>query len=227
MKMHKYIRLNNGEILLTNEIDRSIDLKDAKYCEKIIDLLEVGDLVKIEYFSLRYSKRVSRLFEVDLIQGDRELISLSNAHMDFIIEDGKFIEKYFEPVEPTIISIITKEKLESIEFDFKDMEQLISRQSHSLNTLKDDAKHLTELYQSAYNEFESQVSYIINNNIKDINLIIYVFDQLLNIPYESIYQLFLKLCTYVSDFNMTVANEYINAWNELYGVEESKTNIQK
>ena len=227
MKMHKYIRLNNGEILLTNEIDRSIDLKDAKYCEKIIDLLEVRDLVKIEYFSLRYSKRVSRLFEVDLIQGDRELISLSNAHMDFIIEDGKFIEKYFEPVEPTIISIITKEKLESIEFDFKDMEQLISRQSHSLNTLKDDAKHLTELYQSAYNEFESQVSYIINNNIKDINLIIYVFDQLLNIPYESIYQLFLKLCTYVSDFNMTVANEYINAWNELYGVEESKTNIQK
>ena len=227
MKMHKYIRLNNGEILLTNEIDRSIDLKDAKYCEKIIDLLEVGDLVKIEYFSLRYSKRVSRLFEVDLIQGDRELISLSNAHMDFIIEDGKFIEKYFEPVEPTIISIITKEKLESIEFDFKDMEQLISRQSHSLNTLKDDAKHLTELYQSAYNEFESQVSYIINNNIKDINLIIYVFDQLLNIPYESIYQLFLKLCTYVSDFNMTVANEYINAWTELYGVEESKTNIQK
>lgn len=225
--MYKYIRLNNGKILSTNEIDKSIDLQDAKYCEKIIDLLEVGDLVKIEYFSLRYSKRVNRLFEVDLIQGDREIISLSNAHMDFIIEDGKFIEKYFEPVEPTIISIITKEKLESIEFNFENKEEIISHQSHSPNTLKDDLKHIKELYESAYSEFEPQVSYIINNNIKDINLIIYVFDQLLNVPYEPIYQLFLKLYTYVSSFNTIVANEYINDWNELYGEEESKTNIQK
>ena len=133
MKMYKYIRLNNGEILLANEIDKITDLQDAKYYEKIIDLLEVGDLVKIEYFSLRYSKRVVRLFEVEDIFWDGNYISLINGHMNLSIVDGKFVENCYERVDPVILSVITKEKLESNEFHFEGKEQIISHQSHSQN----------------------------------------------------------------------------------------------
>lgn len=115
MEDSKYVRLNDGEIIYGNSID--INSNVLKRCDNIIDLLEIGDLVTIEYFSPRANKRISRLFQVDHIWGDRHFITLGNAHMSFSIMDNEFCD---EELNPIIMSIITKEKLDSIRYDFNE-----------------------------------------------------------------------------------------------------------
>lgn len=110
-----FVRFKDGEILKTNSIQPSIFGNAVKCCDNIIDLLEIGDLVTIEYYSLRENKRVSRLFLVEYIWGDRHLFSLTNAHMTFAIRDNEFCE---DDLSPVIKSIITKEKIENNKYDF-------------------------------------------------------------------------------------------------------------
>ena len=90
------------------------------------------------------------------------------------------------------------------------------------NDLMYMAKELNELYELSYNQIKPQVTYIIKNNIKDINFIDHVFDELLNIPTEKCYKLFTRLCTYVETFNQDIAKEYVEIYQELYGQEEHK-----
>ena len=90
------------------------------------------------------------------------------------------------------------------------------------NNLMLMAKKLNELYELAYNQIKPQVTYIIKNNIKDINFIDHVFDALLDIPTDKCYNLFIKLCDYVSTFNSKIAKDYLEIYEELYGEEESK-----
>ena len=90
------------------------------------------------------------------------------------------------------------------------------------NDLMRTARKLNELYELSYNQIKPQVTYIIKNNIKDINFIDHVFDELLNIPTEKCYKLFKKLCDYVETFNIKLVKEYLEIYEELYGDDKPK-----
>lgn len=79
----------------------------------ILDLIEEGDLIEIEYFSPRYKGRVTRLFEVAYL--DEKYITLENSRCDFMLTNKKF-SKGDEELEPMIKRIITKEQLDSVAY---------------------------------------------------------------------------------------------------------------
>lgn len=79
----------------------------------IIDLIEENDLLKIEYFSLRYDERVIRLFEVTY--KDNNNIVLDNAKCSFMLINNDFNEED-KKLEPIIKSIVTKEQFESMKY---------------------------------------------------------------------------------------------------------------
>ena len=84
-----------------------------KSSPNIIGLFEEHDLVVIEYYSLRYDERVTRLFEVTY--RDDRYINLSNAKCEFMLVNGEF-NKGDKELEPIIKSIVTKEQFESMEY---------------------------------------------------------------------------------------------------------------
>ena len=83
----------------------------------IIDLIEEKDLLEIEYFSLRYEKRVTRLFEVTYKEG--RFINLDNAKCQFMLIDNDWTDNDKE-LEPIIKSIVTKEMYSSVEYRLGD-----------------------------------------------------------------------------------------------------------
>ena len=93
--------------------DKDTILTSSPY---IIDLIEVGDLIRIEYYSLRYEERVTRLFEVTF--KDKKYINLNNSKCDFMLIDGDF-NKSDKELEPIIKSIVTKEQIENQEYEVK------------------------------------------------------------------------------------------------------------
>lgn len=125
----KYIRLDDGNILF----ESINDIKNIKTANNIIDLLEQGDFVRIEFLSLRETKKITRLFEVEYVAPDRMYISLYNAHMNFTIYNGNFVEDEFTPV---IKSLITNEKIKNIEYKLHN--------ENDLNNTYNNAKYLTE-----------------------------------------------------------------------------------
>lgn len=76
----------------------------------ILDLLEEGDLVGIEYYSSQSEERVTRLFEVDYKYG--KSMNLMNSHFQFLVLDGKFLKS--EEFKPVIRMVITKEQIKQI-----------------------------------------------------------------------------------------------------------------
>lgn len=88
--------------------------------------------------------------------------------------------------------------------------------------LKKQLQELTELYELAYKQVKPSVDYIIKNNIRDLKYIEKTFDDIINIPTDRCYQLFLKLYDYVKMFNKELANEYYQIYEELYGDEKIK-----
>ena len=89
------------------------ELEEYKSSPNIIDLFDEHDLVVIEYYSLRYNERVTRLFEVTF--KDNEYINLSNAKCEFMLVNGEF-NKGDKELNPIIKSIVTKEQFESMEY---------------------------------------------------------------------------------------------------------------
>lgn len=89
----------------------------TKSSPNIIDLFEEHDLVVIEYYSLRYKERVTRLFEVDY--KDKEFMTLKNAHCDFILRNNEFNDED-KKSKPIIKSILTHEQFESMEYKVKE-----------------------------------------------------------------------------------------------------------
>ena len=79
----------------------------------IIDLIEEGDLVRIEYFSLRYERRVTRLFEVT--SKSKTYTCLDNSKCSFMLINNEFSEEDKE-LSPIIKSIVTKEQFSSMEY---------------------------------------------------------------------------------------------------------------
>ena len=84
-----------------------------KASHNIIDLIEEKDLLEIEYFSLRYEKRVTRLFEVTF--KDESYTNLDNAKCKFMLIDNDWSNSDKE-LEPIIKSIVTKEQFESMSY---------------------------------------------------------------------------------------------------------------
>lgn len=84
-----------------------------KSSPNIIDLFEEHDLVVIEYYSLRYNERVTRLFEVNY--KDKEFMTLKNAYCDFMLRNNKFNDED-KKLKPIIKSILTHEQFESMEY---------------------------------------------------------------------------------------------------------------
>lgn len=92
------------------EINKSYFIKSSP---NIIDLIEKDDLLKIEYYSLRYEQRVERLFEVAFKEDN--YIVLENTHCDFRIIDGEWLENDKE-LQPIIKSILTKDQFLQMEY---------------------------------------------------------------------------------------------------------------
>lgn len=83
------------------------------YSSNIIDLIEEGDFIKIEFFSNRYSKRLERIFEVDYVIN--KSICFENGHCQLNILDGKWSNQD-EELNPIIKTIVTKEQFKSMEY---------------------------------------------------------------------------------------------------------------
>ncbi len=92
--------------------EATVDDYIIKSSPNIIDLIEVGDFVKIEFFSNRYLKRLERIFEVDYVIN--KSICFENGHCQLNILDGKWSNQD-EELKPIIKSIVTKEQFESME----------------------------------------------------------------------------------------------------------------
>lgn len=87
----------------------------TKASYNIIDLIEVGDLVEIEFYSPRYEKRITRLFEVDFKNNSH--ITFNNAHCQLNIVDGIWSDADLKPV---FKSIVTKEQFENAKYRIGD-----------------------------------------------------------------------------------------------------------
>lgn len=88
------------------------------------------------------------------------------------------------------------------------------------NEIKSMIQNLIELYEISYNQIKPKVAYIINNEIKDIDFICHILDELLDIPTDKCYNLFKELCNYTSQINAKITNEYLEIYQELYGEDE-------
>ena len=88
-----------------------------------------------------------------------------------------------------------------------------------IKTMLDD---LNNLYDLAYKELKTQVAYIIKKNLKDSKMIESTLDQLLNIPTDKCYLLFIKLCNYVATFDQSMADDYLTIYDELYGNHDNE-----
>ena len=78
------------------------------------------------------------------------------------------------------------------------------------------ARSLNELYKTMYALYVPEVNRIIKNKITDIDTIESCLDNLLNVPTDECYDLFLRLCTYYKNINEKSAKEYIEIYKELY-----------
>ena len=87
--------------------------KFYKHSHNIINLIEEKDLLEIEYFSLRYEKRVTRIFEVTYKEG--RFINLDNSKCQFMLIDNDWTDNDKE-LEPIIKSIVTKEMYSSVKY---------------------------------------------------------------------------------------------------------------
>lgn len=91
-----------------------IDCNDfTKASFDILDLIEEGDLLTIEYFSLRYKERVTRLFEITYL--DEKYITLDNSRCNFTLTNKDF-SKGDKKLNPVIKRIITEQQLDSIAY---------------------------------------------------------------------------------------------------------------
>lgn len=93
--------------------NRTTERSVIKSSPNIIKLIEENDLLKIEYYSLRYDTRVTRLFEVNF--KDEKYINLANAKCEFRLIDNNWSEED-KALNPVIKSIVTKEQFEGVEY---------------------------------------------------------------------------------------------------------------
>ncbi len=103
MEETKYIRTIEGDMIEDNENGQSI-----------FNVIKNGDLLRIQYYSVKDGKRVTRLFEVEFKAPTGHLIQLSNVNGYITIYNGEFAPCDQES-NPVIEAIIPCEKLANIE----------------------------------------------------------------------------------------------------------------
>ena len=128
LKPNDYVKLNTGEITRSMNIspikgnkvyyangdDYWFDISAVRnFSSNIIELLEENDLLKIEYFSLRYKERVTRLFEVTY--KDNKNINLDNEKCSFMLTNNEFNDED-KKLKPIIKSIVTHEQFSQMEY---------------------------------------------------------------------------------------------------------------
>lgn len=101
-----YLYLTDNGLVITGD-------NIIKSSPNIIDLIEENDLLKIEYFSLRYNERVTRLFEVDYM--DDKFMCIKNSYCDFMLVNKEFNEDDKE-LNPIIKSVLTHEQFEAMQY---------------------------------------------------------------------------------------------------------------
>ena len=101
IKVREYIRTEFGEIGKVFAIEENpkryfydeygnnvIESSIVKHSLNLIDdIIEDNDFCKIEFYSPRYKKRVTRIFEVSKID---EYITFENMHCDLFMKNGEW-----------------------------------------------------------------------------------------------------------------------------------------
>ena len=111
-KLYSAIKYENDKVYFSNNSEDYITMNQISIAsDNIEDLFEEHDFLEIEFYSARYDKRVSRLFEIEYIRGNT--YSLQNAHMYFSVYNGEWTDIELKPI---IKGIITRELISQIEF---------------------------------------------------------------------------------------------------------------
>ncbi len=116
-KIVKIEELVNEKDVLYYELDEinsgigfcSTEIDSVKASHNIIDLVEEKDFCEIEFYSLRYEKRVTRVFQIDYIIEDN--ICFENGHCQLNILHGKWSNED-NKLNPIIKRILTHDEFE-------------------------------------------------------------------------------------------------------------------
>ena len=87
----------------------------------------------------------------------------------------------------------------------------------------DLAGELVKTYKIAYYRIEPMASYIITRKVKNTSMVENTLDKIMDIPTDEAHELFLSLCKYYATVDEEAAKFYLNAWDEIYGEDESDT----
>ena len=115
----KYVKYRGIEDAIETDnkwIGFDIEKDIVKYSPNLIDIIEDGDFCKIEFYSPRYEKRGTRIFEVSKID---EYITFENMHCDLFMINGEWSNND-KRLNPVIKEIYTKEMMESISYKAKE-----------------------------------------------------------------------------------------------------------
>ena len=132
IKVNDFVRLKDGTIAKVIEIKNqdtdilnwycldndmgTMDRSIVKHSSNLIDIIEDYDFCKIEFYSPRYKKRGTRIFEVSKID---EYITFENMHCDLLMKNGEW-GNHDKELKPVIKEIYTKEMMESISYKVKE-----------------------------------------------------------------------------------------------------------
>lgn len=114
-KVLQYTEISDTDFYVNTDSPYNVIYKSwiVKSSPNIIELLEEHDFITIEYYSLRYNERVTRIFEVDY--KDEEFTTLKNAYCDFMLKNNEFNDND-KALEPIIKSIVTHEQFSQNEY---------------------------------------------------------------------------------------------------------------
>ena len=125
IKVGEYIRTEFGEIGQVFAIEENpkryfydeygnnvIENSIVKHSPNLIDIIEDNDFCKIEFYSPRYKKRGTRIFEVSKID---EYITFENMHCDLFMKNGEW-GNHDKDLNPIIKELYTKEMMDSISY---------------------------------------------------------------------------------------------------------------
>ena len=91
-----------------------------------------------------------------------------------------------------------------------------------MDNIYDLAKELDNIYEALYIDLNDDVSYIIKKNIRNTKFIQSTLDNLLDIPTDKAYDLFITLCDYYMTIDKEAAMFYIDTYDEVYGMIKPK-----
>ena len=86
-----------------------------KHSSNIKELVEEGDIVKLEYYVRKYGKRITRRFEIKNISD--EVLYFDNRYCSFCYDLKQHLWRDGKGYNPKIKSIVTKEQFRNVEYE--------------------------------------------------------------------------------------------------------------